>query len=110
EHLFGIVAQSEGQPYPCDEGYPTFPAGFDVLSWTWAECFMGYSNPIYVPVTAYGLVVKPEVAFPGPIEDYDGQHVDATSLPVRDPGAEVVQERLADALDSGRYPLLNQWL
>jgi hypothetical protein len=61
-------------------------------------------------VTAYGLVVKPEVAFPTPVEDYDGQQVDAESDPVRDPGAEVVQERLADALDSGRYPLLNQWL
>ena len=32
-------------------------------------------------MTAYGMVLKPESAFATPLEDYDGQHVDATSLP-----------------------------
>jgi hypothetical protein len=74
---WGIVAQSEGAPEPCDEPVPTLPTGFTVLRWVWNECFMGYSNPILVPVTAYGLILKPESTFPHPVEEYTNQQVDA---------------------------------
>lgn len=108
QHLSGIVAQSDEGGCTSRTG-PSTPPDFIRLSWYWNDCFTGYGRP-EAPVTAYGMVLKPEAAFPSPVQDYDGQHVDATSAPVRDPGAEVVRERLADALDSGRYPLLNQWL
>jgi hypothetical protein len=106
--LWGIVAQSRGGVCP-GYGSPTPPDGFTQLSWWWNDCFNGYGNP-NVPTTAYGFVVKPESALAQPLQDYTGQHVDEESPPVRDPGVETVERRLQEALESGSYPLLNQWL
>jgi hypothetical protein len=61
-------------------------------------------------VTAVGLVAQPETLVPGPIQDYDGQSSEATTRGLADPGTEVVERRLQEALESGRYPLLNQWI
>ncbi len=106
--LGAIVAQTSASECGPPEA-PAFPDGFQVLSWYWNDCFTGYGLPL-APVTAYALVTKPATAFPRPIEDYDGQSVDIAASGVEDPGFEVVEERLAAALDSGKYPILNQWL
>lgn len=109
--LAGIVGQqSSGLPGGCERPGPqTFPAGFVVLRWWWNLCFNGYGLP-ESPVNAIGLVAEPETLVPSPVQDYDGQSSDATTEGLADPGAEVVERRLEDALESGRYPLLNQWL
>jgi len=110
-HLSGIVGQiSRGPPSPCEmPGPQTFPAGFLVLRWWWNDCFTGYGRPT-TPVTAVGLVAQPETLVPGPIQDYDGQSSEATTSGLADPGREAVEGRLRTALESGRYPKLNQWI
>lgn len=109
--LRGIVGQqSRGPPEWCERPGPSsFPAGFLVLRWWWNSCWTGYGRP-EAPVTAVGLVAQPETLVPGPIQDYDGQSSEATSRGLADPGSEVVEGRLREALESGAYPLLNQWL
>jgi len=110
-HLSGIVGQiSRGPPSACEmPGPQTFPAGFLVLRWWWNDCFTGYGRPT-TPVTAVGLVAQPETLVPGPIQDYDGQASNATTEGLADPGREAVERRLREALESGRYPKLNQWI
>lgn len=110
-HLAGIVGQiSRGPPSECEKPGPqTFPAGFLVLRWWWNDCFTGYFRPL-APVTAVGLVAEPGTLVPGPIQDYDGQTSEATTRGLEDPGSEVVERRLQAALESGAYPVLNQWI
>lgn len=110
-HLAGIVGQiSRGPPSACERPGPSsFPAGFLVLRWWWNDCFTGYGLPT-APVTAVGLVAQPETLVPGPIQDYDGQSSEATTGGLEDPGREAVERRLRTALESGRYPKLNQWI
>jgi hypothetical protein len=106
--LGGVVAQTAAAV--CDSPEPpSFPSEFDVVHWWWNDCFTGYGLPL-LPVTAWGLVLKPDATFATPIEDYAGQSYTAGTAGVRDPGVEVVEARLAEALETGRYPILNQWL
>jgi hypothetical protein len=110
EHLGAIVGQRTSGPLGCRQPGPSsFPDGFTVVSWWWNDCWAGYEYELF-PVTAYGLVAKPSTMLPHPIEDFDGQSYDAESSGLADPGQEEVEDRLADALNSGQYPLLNQWL
>jgi hypothetical protein len=111
QNLAGVVGQqSSGPPEWCEKPGPqTFPAGFLVLRWWWNDCWTGYWSPT-IPITAVGLVAQPETLVPGPVQDYDGQSSEATTRGLADPGREVVERRLQEALESGRYPLLNQWL
>jgi hypothetical protein len=111
QHLAGIVGQqSSGLTSGCERPGPSsFPAGFLVLRWWWNDCWNGYFLPTS-PVTAVGLVAEPEKLVPGPVQDYDGQSSEATTRGLADPGTEVVERRLQEALESGRYPLLNQWI
>jgi len=110
--LAGVVASRVEGPLSCNNPGPSsYPDGFVVLRWWWNDCFAGYlfENPLF-PVTAIGLVAQPSTFVTQPPQDYTGQSSDATTEGLRDPGTEVVERRLQEALESGDYPLLNQWL
>lgn len=111
QSLAGIVGQqSRGLTSGCERPGPSsFPAGFLVLRWWWNDCWNGYFLPTS-PVTAIGLVANPETLVPKPIQDYEGQTSEATTSGLADPGREVVERRLREALESGRYPKLNTWI
>jgi hypothetical protein len=101
-----IVAQSSPTASQCDEGDPGMIAGYIELSWHWSDCFAGYGQPL-VPLTAHAYVVNP---FQHAIQDFTGQHVDATSPGVPDPGQAAVEQNLQTTLASGTTQHLRDWL
>ena len=87
----------------------TVSAAWTIFQYQWSTaCQPG------VPLFKSLYLLPEKSLIDGPIEDYDAQPrppASNTNYPdIPDPGPDVVQQRLREALESGNHPVLNDWL